>query len=316
MPYLAHLTTQNRARLATSRVAPLLGAAAWYPLLGLQFHPHRRMPLAHSRSNPHATPTSRRVYHTCLQVLPSLHACSPGDAEIVLANMRQGAPETDQAAVKAAFERNYGCLNISCADVGGLWATGIDDYYDGAGAPPEPQPRIRLLLSPLPSCRLFFLTTTGLPRHPAFSPPPSLSQPPPSANLLPPPSRPPGRTEPCSDGGDSSKVSTAMIVCVALAAAFVCAGILAGVNCLRRGHCKEHCQSRERTQRSMPCGVNLTALSTAEDAAAAVRNALEKQKADAEARREAAKVSVVEGRAPSHPLESLLPAADFSLSKV
>jgi len=107
-----------------------------------------------------------------------------------------------------------------------------------------------------------------------------------------------------------------MIVCVALASAFVCAGILAGVNCLRREHCKEHCQSRERTQRSMPCGVNLTALSTAEDAAAAVRNALEKQKADAEARREAAKVSVVEGRAPSHPLESLLPAADFSLSKV
>jgi len=62
-------------------------------------------------------------------VLPRLHSCSAADAETVYNNMRIGATATVFANVRAAFENNYACLNISCADVGGLVLTsGL--YYD------------------------------------------------------------------------------------------------------------------------------------------------------------------------------------------
>merc|ERR1712107_341732 len=67
-------------------------------------------------------------------VLPRVNACSPADAKIIADEMKiAGAGEysTDFAKVKAAFERNYECMEITCAHVGGL----LDDqgnYEPGA----------------------------------------------------------------------------------------------------------------------------------------------------------------------------------------
>ena len=64
-------------------------------------------------------------------VLPRLHFCSAVDAQTVYNNIGLGATTTVFADVKAAFENNYACLNITCEDVGGLWFSGNDTYYDG-----------------------------------------------------------------------------------------------------------------------------------------------------------------------------------------
>mmetsp|Transcript_1071 Transcript_1071/g.3407 ORF Transcript_1071/g.3407 Transcript_1071/m.3407 type:complete len:350 (-) Transcript_1071:573-1622(-) len=65
-------------------------------------------------------------------VLPALHKCSATAATTVYDNMKLGASSTSMAAVKRAFEDNYECLGITCADVGGLWFGAINDYYPGA----------------------------------------------------------------------------------------------------------------------------------------------------------------------------------------
>jgi hypothetical protein len=66
-------------------------------------------------------------------VLPRLHGCSPADAKTVYENLLIGDRQvTDWPAVKAAFENNYACMSITCADVGGLWFDGERDYYKGA----------------------------------------------------------------------------------------------------------------------------------------------------------------------------------------
>ena len=59
-------------------------------------------------------------------VLPMVHACSPADAKIIddhtkLVDGRATGGAAQFTDVKAAFERNYACLGITCADVGGLW---------------------------------------------------------------------------------------------------------------------------------------------------------------------------------------------------
>ena len=66
-------------------------------------------------------------------VLPMVHACSPADAKIIddhtklgQTNMPKSGAEADHQLkrftdVKEAFERNYACMGISCADVGGLF---------------------------------------------------------------------------------------------------------------------------------------------------------------------------------------------------
>mmetsp|Transcript_27187 Transcript_27187/g.30544 ORF Transcript_27187/g.30544 Transcript_27187/m.30544 type:complete len:387 (+) Transcript_27187:96-1256(+) len=56
-------------------------------------------------------------------VLPFVHACTAEDATLIHTQMApdDAAPSTvDFAAVKAAFENNYACLDIDCAMVGGL----------------------------------------------------------------------------------------------------------------------------------------------------------------------------------------------------
>jgi hypothetical protein len=47
-------------------------------------------------------------------------------------NMKIGATATSFAAVKAAFENNYACMEITCEEVGGLWFSAENRYYDGA----------------------------------------------------------------------------------------------------------------------------------------------------------------------------------------
>lgn len=64
-------------------------------------------------------------------VLPKIHKCNPADAQTIYDNMRVGqSTPVDWPAVKRAFERNYRCMQITCADVGGQ--TDGELYFEGA----------------------------------------------------------------------------------------------------------------------------------------------------------------------------------------
>jgi len=67
-------------------------------------------------------------------VLPRVYQCSVADAEIINTHMNMNAVKaaTDFSVVKAAFERNYACMNVTCADVGGYYSSNIADYYSEA----------------------------------------------------------------------------------------------------------------------------------------------------------------------------------------
>jgi hypothetical protein len=79
-------------------------------------------------------------------IVPRVSSCSSSDADTIMNHMRIGASETSFATVKMAFERNYACMNITCAQVGGLWYGAMNKYYDSAqpcGSPsstPSPSP--------------------------------------------------------------------------------------------------------------------------------------------------------------------------------
>ncbi len=77
-------------------------------------------------------------------VLPKVHKCNPTDAQTIYDQMKIGNAEAvDWPAVKRAFEKNYGCMKVNCAEVGGL--TDGELYYEGA----EP-------------CSASFMVTAGL----------------------------------------------------------------------------------------------------------------------------------------------------------
>jgi hypothetical protein len=67
-----------------------------------------------------------------MAVLPMVHACNPRDADTIYRNMKAWVNATvDFSAIKGAFERNYQCLGITCAEVGGIWDYASEDYkYD------------------------------------------------------------------------------------------------------------------------------------------------------------------------------------------
>lgn len=66
-------------------------------------------------------------------VLPVVAACNAGDADTIYDNLKVGQGGTaDFAEVKEAFENNYGCMGISCADVGGIWDGALGSYEAGA----------------------------------------------------------------------------------------------------------------------------------------------------------------------------------------
>ena len=69
-------------------------------------------------------------------ILPNVNECNEDAATTIYENMRlkqSKTADTDFAQVKNAFESVYGCLRVSCADIGGLVdpATG-NTYYQGA----------------------------------------------------------------------------------------------------------------------------------------------------------------------------------------
>eukprot|EP00544_Gedaniella_sp_CCMP2646_P002188 CAMPEP_0202507198 /NCGR_PEP_ID=MMETSP1361-20130828/51594_1 /ASSEMBLY_ACC=CAM_ASM_000849 /TAXON_ID=210615 /ORGANISM="Staurosira complex sp., Strain CCMP2646" /LENGTH=557 /DNA_ID=CAMNT_0049141305 /DNA_START=2378 /DNA_END=4051 /DNA_ORIENTATION=- len=65
-------------------------------------------------------------------VLPIVHACSPSDAQTIYNNMAVGSQGAKFVEVKAAFERNYGCMGISGSDVGGLYDSATEAYFTNA----------------------------------------------------------------------------------------------------------------------------------------------------------------------------------------
>jgi hypothetical protein len=66
-------------------------------------------------------------------VLPMVHACSPKDAMIIRDNMKPRAnPEVDFKAVKAAFERNYACMGVTCGRIGGVYDDVLKQYKEDA----------------------------------------------------------------------------------------------------------------------------------------------------------------------------------------
>lgn len=71
-------------------------------------------------------------------IVPRVAYCSATAAQTIMSNMKWGAASTDFAAVKKSFEETYSCLNITCADVGGLWFDSNNDYYDGASPCSDP----------------------------------------------------------------------------------------------------------------------------------------------------------------------------------
>jgi len=66
-------------------------------------------------------------------IIPRLNACSPQDAETVKQHMwfdgDMEATNDGFKTVKEAFERNYGCLGMTCEDIGGHLDDLTDDYY-------------------------------------------------------------------------------------------------------------------------------------------------------------------------------------------
>jgi hypothetical protein len=66
-------------------------------------------------------------------VLPVLARCSENDADIIFNNMKPGSGNgIDYLEVKHTFERNYGCMGITCSDVGGFYDDANKMWYVGA----------------------------------------------------------------------------------------------------------------------------------------------------------------------------------------
>ena len=65
-------------------------------------------------------------------ILPMIHSCNSADATSVWEMMALGSSRTDFVSVKAAIEHNYGCLGITCVDVGGIYDSTSRTYYKEA----------------------------------------------------------------------------------------------------------------------------------------------------------------------------------------
>jgi hypothetical protein len=67
-------------------------------------------------------------------VLPIVHHCNEDDAAIIYDNMQISAtPSVIFSEVKAAFEKNYECMGITCADIGGIYSEDDKAYKLGTG---------------------------------------------------------------------------------------------------------------------------------------------------------------------------------------
>ena len=62
-------------------------------------------------------------------ILPMVYECSPDDALIIYENtLGSNRDSPDYLALKGAYERNYGCLGVTCDDVGGLFDSDTNGY--------------------------------------------------------------------------------------------------------------------------------------------------------------------------------------------
>ena len=78
-------------------------------------------------------------------ILPIVHDCSMDDADIIYEETNINAVEaTDFSTVKAALERNYNCIGVTCEQIGGVFDASQGKYFEGAepcrdgGAPGTP----------------------------------------------------------------------------------------------------------------------------------------------------------------------------------
>jgi hypothetical protein len=67
-------------------------------------------------------------------LLPLIYSCNPKDAEIVYDYMRAGLFDSDYPSVRAALERNYACLGVTCLQIGGIYEKSMGGYL-GKAAP-------------------------------------------------------------------------------------------------------------------------------------------------------------------------------------
>jgi hypothetical protein len=67
-------------------------------------------------------------------MLPYIHYCSAIDASLIHKHMRVGESDDtiDFEIVKAALERNYNCMGVTCEEVGGIWDDRYQNYKPGA----------------------------------------------------------------------------------------------------------------------------------------------------------------------------------------
>jgi Low iron-inducible periplasmic protein len=66
-------------------------------------------------------------------VLPIVNFCDPSAAQTIYDNLKVGqGGSANYPAVKSAFESVYSCMNITCADVGGLYDPVTGSYQEGA----------------------------------------------------------------------------------------------------------------------------------------------------------------------------------------
>jgi hypothetical protein len=67
-------------------------------------------------------------------VLPIVAQCSADSAFFIFEEMKPNSGNNaDFAGVKNAFESNYQCMGVTCADIGGLYDDANGKYFDGAG---------------------------------------------------------------------------------------------------------------------------------------------------------------------------------------
>jgi hypothetical protein len=71
-------------------------------------------------------------------ILPLIHSCNPRDAEIVYDYMRAGLFDSDYPAVRAALERNYACLGVTCSQIGGIYEKSLGGYLEKAAPCSDP----------------------------------------------------------------------------------------------------------------------------------------------------------------------------------
>jgi hypothetical protein len=64
-------------------------------------------------------------------ILPVVNYCKQNRANKIYDSMQIGAASVNFEEVKESFETVYDCMNVTCAEVGGLWNNDDGAYYDG-----------------------------------------------------------------------------------------------------------------------------------------------------------------------------------------